>query len=533
MLNFQNAQVLALSQESQFLGSVFRYSVRRDLTVEGTLNNLTNFSGVSDIQSEISGFFNSDEDYQEILINGHSFGRGRINSISTPEGNDVQIKPYTVNLTCWLSGDYTTLFGPYYSGLAISGIPPADFSRLQSISENFDYTRSDSAFGYEHSVDLQFVSGFNVQSPIQSAKALARVLIDSNTPFGFLVTGDTEIGRKLYRESYDLISNQCSFTESYTRPINDSGIIFTATTSFNRDEAGISTITEDGSFELATPIDNYIEFNLPAQELNTFLLSAYDRAEEMFQKYSGENTYPLYTGYTSLSRTLIPHESAGSYNISFTNSPTQISGVSWEYTTEINKNGRFYNVGENGSIVGHGNPKQGYPKALNFYAGVKANAPDRVESFYTGEAQTAYPLYRFSEQKTLSEFNGQVNYSLAFTDDPSYGATNPVIKTEEISIEDSLPVRKINTFNIFNAKEIVQPLNNSTIGNRAVSINLVGQLGTNLDQFKEYAKDKANEFIPSGDDTFLNALSYSYNPNEKNFSLSAGWTFFRDARQAP
>jgi hypothetical protein len=534
MLNFENAQVLALAQNSQFLGSIFRYGVKRELTVEGTLNNLTNFSGASGILESSRNFFSSDEDYQEVVINGFSFGQGRVTSINLGDGNDVQLKPYTANITCYLSGDYNSLFGPYYSGLTTSGvsgyIPTADFSLLESLSESFEYTRAENTFGYEHSVDLQFISGQSAPNPIQSAKNLARVLMDSVVPFGFLVSGDTSIGRKLYKESYDTITNQCSFTESYSRPINDSGIIFSITTSFNRDGAGISTITENGEFELATPVDNYTELNLPARELNNFITGSYSRCLELFEHYSGVNTHPLYTGFSSLSKNLIPYQSAGSYSVIYTNDPAQISGVSWEYTNEINKAGRFYNVSENGSVVGHGNPRVGYQSAKNIYPAIKTGAATRVYSFYTGQVEVPYVLYRTNEQKTMSEFEGAVNYSFAFTDNPSYGTSDPYIKTENISLEDNLPVQKLNTFNIFNFKEIVQPANNVTLGSRGLTVSLVGQPNIAFDYFKNYAKNKANEFIPSGEDTFLNSLNYSYNPNEKTFELSAGWTFFDDAR---
>jgi hypothetical protein len=528
MLNFENAQVLSLSQNSQFLGSVFRYAVRRELTVEGTLNNLTNFSGVSGIVQQGDSFFSSDSDYQEILINGYSFGRGRINSLNLAEGNDVRIKPYTANITCYLSGDYSSISSNLYSGF--SSVTPY-FAQIETISESLTYTRNQNTISREHSLDLQLVSGVNSLDPKVMARQIARVLFDSVNSFGQVTTGDFSVGQRLYRESYDVLSNQCSFGESYTRPIETgTGVIFTVNTSFNRDAAGISTVTENGEFELLSPVPNFTGLNLPGQKLNELIGGAYNRCNSVFLNYSGTNTYPLYTGFVSLSRNLIPHESAGNYSVSYTNDPRQISGVSWEYANEINKVGRFYNVTENGFVIGHGNPKDGFRKAKNFYPAVQSGVFGRVTGFYSDQVQTVFPLYRTSDQKSLSEFEGNVSYSVAFTDDPAYGTNDPLIKTEEITLEDSAPVQKINTFNIFNFKEIVQPAKNSTLGNRSLSVSLVGQPGINLNYFKEYARGKANSFVPTGEDTFLNSLTYSYTPNEKTFELSAGWTFFRDAK---
>jgi hypothetical protein len=529
MLNFENAQVLSLSQESQFLGSVFRYQIKRNLSVEGTLNNLTNTSGVSGLEELTSDFFNSDEDYQEIVINGKSFGRGRINNINTNAGNNVQLKTYSADITCYLSGDYDSLFGAYYQGLATSGVPTEDFSRLESISETFEYNRADSSFGYTHDVSLQFVSGFNAPHPIQSAKSLARVLIDSVVPFGFLISGDTSIGRKLYSESYDVITNECSFTENYERPINDSGIIYTITNSFTRDENGVSTVNENGVFQTYSGIDNNYQLNLTALAVETFVGSSYGRALDVFSSYSGTTDYPLYSGFVNKTRNINPFEGAGNYSISFTNDPRQISGVSWDYINELTKNGSFYTITENGNIIGHGLPFVGVENAKVFYTTVNDTSFDRINDFYSFQVDTVLPIRKTNETKTVSAFQGSVTYTLSYTDNPIYSTDNPFIKTEIINIEDSIPVRRTNKFDIFNIGEIVQDAKNSTMGARSVSVDLVGKLGTDLSVFKSHAKDKLNENIPSGSDVFLSSINYSYNPNEKNFSTTAQWNFFRDA----
>ena len=529
MLNFENAAVLSYSQNSQFFGQIFRYQNQKNLSVQGVIRDVDNYSGVSGIQYQINQFFSGDNDYQPITINGYSFGTGKITSVNFDQGNDVRLKNYTVDIICYESGNLFNLTGLYYTGIQDSNNSP--YHLLDNLSEDFSYNKNGSTFGYSHSVNLKFNSGSNPpQSPIEMAKSLAAKLIYSNVPFGFLISGEnTGIGRKLYNESYDLISNECSFTESYDRPINNNGLLYTLTNSFERNENGIATVGEEANIKNITGTLRPEYFNENWIEMGSLLTGAFSRCSGIFSNYAESGSYPLYSGYTTLGKNINPFEGVASYNISFTNNPAQLSGFSWNYTNEISKSDRYYQVSENGVILGHGIPQNfGIIVANNAYNNIKPSIYSRVYSFYTGYVDVILTLNQVSENKSSSIFNGSVNYSAQFTDNPTYSTADPLIRREVIEVNDSIPTPLINRFNIFNFKEIVQPANNATLGARSVSISLLGRRDITLTGFKNYAKIKLNENLPSGTDPFLTNINYNYNPIQKEFSANANWNFQRN-----
>ena len=372
MLNFENAAVLSYSQNSQFFGQVFRYQNQKSLSVQGVIRDEANYSGVSGIGYKINQFFSGDNDYQPILINGYDFGTGKITSVSFDQGNDVRLKNYTVDIICYESGNLFNLTGLYYSGIQDSNNAP--YHLLDNLSEDFSYNKNGASFGYSHSVNLKFNSAANVpQSPIGMAKSLASKLIYSNVPFGFLISGEnTGIGRKTYNESYDLITNECSFVENYERPTNNNGLLYTLTNSFERNENGIASVGEEANIKNVTGVLRPEYFNENWIEMGGLLTGAFSRCSGVFSRYAEVNSYSLYTGYTTLSKTINPFEGVATYNINFTNNPAQLSGYSWNYTHEITKSDRYYNVNENGSVLGHGTPQTvGLNAANNGYSVIK------------------------------------------------------------------------------------------------------------------------------------------------------------------
>lgn len=539
MLNLTNASVLSYSQNSLFFGESFRYQNQKSLTVEGILRDVGNVDGVSGIQSGINNLFFTDEDYSSIIINGYNFGQGRITSISLPDGNDVRTKPYTINVTCYETGNLFNLSGTNYSGMAQSAQNRYDL--LDNLSEDFSYNRNGESYGYTHNVSIKLNSGNGVTiSPIEMAKIFAANLISGNTPFGFLTSGENQdIGFKTYNESYNSITNECSFSENYSRPTNNSGLMVTRTNNFSMNEDGISVVTENGSIKGgfsngAISIgsnQNPVEFNKIIQLIDEISSGSFNRCSGSFSYYSTPGAYPIYTGYNVYSKNLNPFSKTAEYTISYSNDPKQISGCSWNYTNQITRNGRYYDLVENGNIIGHGAPQnEGYPKARTFYNTVRSGAYERNYTIYTGYIDTAaLTLRRISESKTSSQFNGVVGYNFAFSDNPINNNDTNGVKTQEISVNDSIPTQLLNKFDLFNNGEIVQPQENSTLGNRSLDIQFSLTRNHNLSSVKNYAKTLANSYIPNGSDVFISSLSYTYNPIQKKFSLNAGWTFQRDA----
>ncbi len=179
----------------------------------------------------------------------------------------------------------------------------------------------------------------------------------------------------------------------------------------------------------------------------------------------------------------------GTYNVVYTNNPAQVTGgYSWEYTNSLDKNIQYYNVSENGSIIGHGNPVvNGLNTAIAIYPTIQGGISARVNAFYAILVTPQLTLNKTSEVKSSSIFRGSISYSANYTDDPNYTTSSAKIKMEGIEISDSYPVQLTNKFNIFNYKEIVQNTNNATLGNRTVNVTLLGTRDSILADMKNYA----------------------------------------------
>jgi len=522
-LNFQNVRVLGYNQTSKFFGENFRYQNQASFTIEGFLDNITNDSGVANIQNQIDQFFSGDNDYQPVIVNGYTFGTGRILNISFPVSNDVRTKNYSIDITCYNSGNLFNLTGSTYSGLS-----SFDYSSIESFSENFTYNKNGQEFSYSHGVNVKMWRGAAGNNPIQLAQNLAVGLMAGNSSYGYLTSGENlTLGRTIYSETYDAITNQCAFSQNYTRPTNNSGLIYTLTDSFSRDEAGNATITENATVQSITGAVNPVFANQLWQTMDNLITSSFARASGVYNNYSGIS-YPLFSTYTSLSKNLNHFENKGSYSISYTNKSEQNSGFNWTYTNEITKNNQYFTITENGNIQGFGNPIYvGYPRAKSGYGVVKTGIYARSYSFYTGQIPyaTLYGINLVSQSTNGDQFQGRLSYSNSYTDNPVYATNNPLIKLQEINIEDSYPVQLINKFNILSYKEIVQNTQNVTLGQRNININLLGFRDTNLSGFKAQAQTIFNNNLPSGTDPFLENINYSYNPISKNFTAQASWGY--------
>jgi hypothetical protein len=132
-LVFPNVSLLGLSQESRFFDAGFHYSTTKNINIQGLVIDLTNSFGISGIwtgQEGITKVIQSAQDYQNLILNGVSFGSGKINSISFSPGLDVRTKTYNASLIIQDSGNLFNLTGFFYSGINLS-----QFQYLEDFSE--------------------------------------------------------------------------------------------------------------------------------------------------------------------------------------------------------------------------------------------------------------------------------------------------------------------------------------------------------------------------------------------------------------
>lgn len=534
MIDFTNAKVLSYNRTNDFWGEGFRFASKKELSIEGSIYDLTNGEGVSGIWSGINKIEQSDSDYEDIIIAGVNFGKGRVDSISFQEGNDVRIKGYTAQIVIFDSGNLFNLNGDYYSGLDFtnSNFPS---QLLESFSENFDFNFSeDGKYTYSQDIDVKFISGAGIgqdNNPIEMAKLFASGLIYSSPLVG--LTGQfpsglyNNRGKRTYTESYNLISNECSFAENFELDTYSTGIYsIRYSNEIVTDENGVTTFNENGKIEGIE-----IDYNTSAEYgYGTEISRSFDRGTGLCAIYLPSGAYPLIRTHLSLKKSINKVDGTIDYSISYSNNPSINLGYVWEYTHELSKiEDCYYQIKEQGKIKGIYPCSFDWPvsKEEEAWSGpISSGASSRISGFYNQTTNNLNPLKKTSSSLRKHPFQSEIDYSFTYTDNLKY--TESGFKSVEVNVTDHLPLSLVNKFNVINFKELVQPTKISQESRREVNISMVGERGTPLSGYLNKSKFLLNNLVPSGDDTFVESCNYTLTPQENQFTLNLGWVWFGD-----
>jgi hypothetical protein len=225
---FSDAELLTYTSQNNFLSDgEFRYGSTKIISIDSivdTRSSNTDQSGVRESQEEIMKLISGAYSFEKTIINGYDFGYGRIRSINYGasnafDSNQVRIGRNTFEIEISDSGDNNlyNMTGDHFVGLK------EKFSKhhlLEDFNEGFTFTNAeDGSYSYTHTVDAKYFSGAEVTDPIEEAKNLAEGIFEQDPSFGFLNSQRSGFysreGKKYYSESYDLRSNNCSFTKNF------------------------------------------------------------------------------------------------------------------------------------------------------------------------------------------------------------------------------------------------------------------------------------------------------------------------------
>lgn len=531
MVDFGNAKILSYTQRNDFFGEIFRYGSKREISIEGSIYNLTNQSGVSGVWSGVSGFISSANDYDAVIINGTNLGSGRINSIDFRDGIDVRQKDYTANITVYTTGNLFNLTGIYYSGLDLNN-PNNPIYLVDNFSENFDFhIKEDGTYGYRQSITAKFISGKlapNNKSSIDMARGLASGIFKTNPPFGFIDTAHSGFynapGRRTYTETYNLISNECSFSENYDVDTPSGVYSIKFLHELKTDEFGVTNITEKAKIRGLFP-DYYLAAN---SGFNAEIPQAYSRCSEVLNFYAS-GSYSLINQHLTSQRTIDKIDGIIDYSITFTNNPNMNTGYIWDYNQEISRdnNSCYYKIRENGKIRGIDNncqSIQSYPNALSGWGVVKPGLNSRLTGFYHQTTSLNNSLKAVSSSQRTAPLAGELDYDVVFTDDLLYNIA-PGIKRVDYTIHEQKPVNKANKFGVVNVGEIVQRTPISTEGKHGISIRVIGERGTSLQTCLVQAKLIAQTNPPAFTPNFIDRCTYSFTPYESTLTFNIAWTY--------
>ncbi len=525
-LNFPNVAVLGLSQDARFFDAGFQYASARRLSIAGTVNDLTNGFGISGIWDGSEGVLatiRDNHDYQSLTLNGVSFGSGRIESISFGEGLDVRTKGYTANILVFDSGNLFNFTGVYYSG-----INTTNWQYLQGLSEDYSFDRKlNGGYAYTHSASIQFTSGVGQLNAIGAAQAVARTLFTGgNLGFAFYPGYTNRQGKRYITESYNVITNECSFQETFDFDNDLGAYSATYTTSVQLSEQGIVTAVENGEIK---GIENP-NYQKALSAVGIEMTGSYLRSSGAATFYFPTGAL-LVTSPISQGRVIDIFNNDIRYTVTFDNSPANQRTYFWDYTLQASKQDGVSTVTEDGTVVGRGaNPTVSFANAQAGFAVVKAGIGARTTALFVNQYAPA-TNYLESKQESYAPIQAQVGYGYQYSNDPTL-ISDSGIRRKQVTEETDASVYSYNRLNIFNVAEIAQNDYQSTQGNTVISVAMEGDKTVGLSSYLTLAISEINSRIPAGADRYVGGSNYSFDPNGGTANVQLNWLYNVGASQS-
>ncbi len=514
-LEFIHVKLLEYTHTPVFLDAGLRYRVEKKLVIFGRLSDLQNPEGVAAIFSQERLVLGTAHDYEDIYLNGVFFGRGRIENIQFEGGLMVRDENYTYTITCFEEGDLSNAIAGVYAGLTWS-----EARRIEELSENFEFKTDDKGEStYTHSVTVRFGENSDAAEGIALAKSLAAVFFNATSGLGAFMTSYAGLAsaKRLYSEAYNVIDAACSFTETVRIPRERNGnYSYSLSYSLEQGSDGFADISETLKLTgLTNP-----RYAGALEGLNAMGAGAFGRVQTVYSQYAFSDA-PLFS--QPISRRVATDKFTGEITVELTysNNPRYHEKAIWEYTIETSRdeNG-YYTVSESGSVVGIGRSlKDKYARALEFFqTDVEPSVATRVDDFYQQVSGRSLALLLTNQKFGKNEFEGSIEYSFTYTDNNLFADED--IRKVDATISVSNPVHLVQKYNIFNQKEIVQPQNQSTLGQIQYDIRLRGTRGTSLDTYLVRAKSIVAANLPVTTDRFIESVQYSLQPQTNEFTFS-------------
>lgn len=460
MIIISGAELLQYTQENRFLGDAIRFAINKNLNIRGLIYKPSSLSGVSGVLQEVKDI-NAFDDWEDIIINGENFGRGKINRITYPEGDWVRILRPTISITIYESGDPVVIsghkdFSGIYNLFHTSGYLINSLDENISISDGEDGTQS-----LDHTVTMKLndYSGLSNYNPCFYAENLSDYLFNNNSQFnntflsGYVNSGIKTTTRK---RSYDLLNDNFQFNKRYDLKSNIiSGTTFSYNLSLNIDEKGLGTVIEAG--QVKGVVQDYYN-NADIRYMIEALSNSFGRCSGMYGHYYTTSSGSLKPKRLSLRS--VHNKRAGiiDYTVEYTDNPRLYDQFLWDYQISFNEN-QVTNVttfSEQGTFRGNSdNPESRYDQALSGYiaTGDKTDAFNRVFDVYTGNFNSLFiidhPLTLLNSTRSLKKAGGEVDYNYELTNDITRanltGVIRRIVRKDTIKAsEDLIGIFKVN-----------------------------------------------------------------------------------------
>lgn len=516
-LNFQNVSVLSLNQEARFFQAGFQYSNLKKIQIEGNSIDLNVSLGITGTWTGMFAMTRNAYNYQELILNGYSFGTGRLGNLTFDAGNDVQVKKYRAELIVYDSGNLFNFGGTYYTG-----VDTDNFQYLDQFTENYSFDRKNNGgYSYNHGAQIRFNSGVGNLSAIASAKTLAQSLFTGfSIGFQFYSGFTNKQGKRFFNESYNLIDNSCNFDETFEFDANSGNYSAIRANTFEIEKNGIINVSENGEIR---GIENPT-YQKAMSALGSELSGSYGRCMNVFNLYAPSGSYALVAEPLTHGTTVNLFDNILRYTSSFSNNRENLNTYLWNFQQEVRRDAGITQIIENGSVQGRGGQRAvAFQNAQNGMLAVATGIGPRIQSIYNGFGGIK-PIFNEALQNDYSPYKGIISYQVQYSDEQVIAGNNG-IKWMRIKNSSVYPIYRYNTFNAFNQSQFIQNAFTSLPGRKEVELEVNGEKPVSLNVYLSNATTQLNLLTPSFNNCYIQDCKYDYDQNESKANVRITWVY--------
>ena len=444
---------------------------------------------------------------EAISIGGLSFGNGRILSVEIPAGDQFGNKGLG-------NHRYVATVEVFYDGgISLTNFPAnalENLSYINGFSEDLSVSADENGnYQFVHTVNIDFIEAGGSFDPIETAKTVAENIFNGTDYESQIANLDKNIGynragRKYYNESYNTLTNQCSFTKRYTllRDNTTTNYTLTTTTRLSLGENGVSTITED------TQIISLNGYASLVAAIDTELDNSFGRCNAQFESFKGYfsgDSDSLIQEPTEIVKKIDVNAESATFTVSYSNAKNidKSNGQTFSETQTLTKEGDYFNLCYNGTI------KDFRRKRSDF---------DGVSLFSFREATVSPPsgYNKISKNVSVNKTGKEVSYEICYSSDPSI-STSGSFRKIDVSSDDQLGLRTHENYEIPNQKVVVHDAGLTQNSARTITINTVlarnGSVFSTFPDVNSLASELESLLINDAAKVFTDYTIFGRNPN--------------------
>lgn len=559
---FNDIELLGYNHENTFFGEKsFQYSSKKIFSIRGYALDLANFNGVQGVFTKVKQLLDSTKEFQNVIINGESFGRGKVTSFSTDPGNWVKYTQYEATVEVYEECPLSNLNSPEFNSINLND---KNFNLLKNFNENFsvNFDTQNKTLDGEHSIDIQYDAVNSTTPLIVYAQTLARELLKTLPTSIDLGNYATRSNFKVFNsETYSLIDGQCGFRKSfsYNNENVSNNYSIKRTLSLNLSEEGIATVTENCEIKGEYDVPSlYANANAG---LGTEIGGAKGRCDAFFNNYKTKFDIVRSLNDIQIEKTVRINKFDGiiNYTVSFDNDKKKENNrYIFESIQTIERNDKgIWTASESGDIIGNGAIDPSFSKYKSAEAGWADKKPGilgRVQTFYNTYAKekSTDPILKLLNYNiNRSKYQGKISYNYAYTDDPELevnnvdGITKIIVEKSDTGLK---PITK--PFIIPNSKTGYPVLQNRDLKQQgSYTMNVTFEVGCLTEEFdSKFFYEKAlgyinfntrsdlplgangggsikTELVSDPRDHYLNSLTFTANEIDRTVKLTAEYLY--------